>query len=385
VVPALARGGGERIVVNLANWAAAAGHDVTVVAGSPAEEMMLRDDLRADVAVEYVSSRRSRAGRYLAIFGWLRRRRGWLQDQDIVHCHMTYGAVVGTMLHLGRGLGRFHGPVLVETYHAVGMPIPTLKRRLHAAMARRRDALVLMAEDPFWHRFLKRHPRLERAIIHNGIALPPRPVSDDERLGYRRAVGIPDEAVHVIGTIGRLNAERRPWLYPAAFAAVAARLGDGVHYLIGGKGPELGRVEAAIARHRLERHVHLPGFVADPALPLSVMDLYFTLNVGPVAGVAALEAAAAGVPVLGLQLVDGYEPGEEDWIWSSADPRAVGERAATLLADAPARAELARRQSAQVASRHSVEVMAQAYQSLYERLLERRAAPGAGQRTREVD
>jgi glycosyltransferase involved in cell wall biosynthesis len=365
VVPSLSKGGGERVAVDLANWAVGHGHRVTVIAGARVDEGLLRGDLLPGVEVRYVARRETRWAPYLGLLPWLWRNRKWLADQDILHCHMTFAAVLGTVVHAARRIGRGRRPAVVETYHAVGMPIPALHRRLHAFMARRRDGLILMAEDPFWSRFLAAHPRLPSAVIPNGIVIDRREATPEERLAYRRSVGIPDGCRWVVGTIGRLQSARRPWLYPRIFAAIAERLGPDVHFLIGGEGPERGRVEAAIAEQGLDGRVHLPGLVLDPSLPLSAIDLYLTLNVGPVTGIAALEAAASGRPVLAMQFVEGYQPSERDWIWSSTDLDEIGRRAADLLADPAALGALAERQRAHVAAHRTVEAMAKAYFGLY--------------------
>ena len=48
------------------------------------------------------------------------------------------------------------------------------------------------------------------------------------------------------------------------------------------------------------------------------MNLYVTLNIGKLTGLAAMEAAYSGLPVLGIQLSD-YSTQANDWIWSSKD------------------------------------------------------------------
>jgi glycosyltransferase involved in cell wall biosynthesis len=129
------------------------------------------------------------------------------------------------------------------------------------------------------------------------------------------------------------------------------------------------KVEQLVRQLGLEDRVHFTGEALDPSLPMALIDLYLTINVGPITGIAALEAAAAGLPVIAIQLIDGYEAGPDDWIWSSGDLSAVAARAIELLGDEPGRRALARRQKAHVEAHHSVEVMARAYDRLYERAL----------------
>jgi glycosyltransferase involved in cell wall biosynthesis len=297
----------------------------------------------------------------------------WLREADVVHCHMTISAVIGTAIFELKRLVGSKTPLVVETYHAVGMPIPKLNRRVHAWLAKRRDALALMARDPFWDAFLDRNTRLASAVIPNGISWPAGPpVAAAERLGHPRELGIPDTCRFVVGTVGRLQAERRPWIYPRIFKFIADRLGPDVHFIIGGAGPEADRVKAEIDAVGLAGRIHMIGLVKDPARVYSALDLYLTLNVGSVTGVAALEAAFAGVPILAVQLLDDYRPGPLDWIWSSQDLSAVAARAADLVEDPAALEALGHAQQDHARSHHTVEGMARSYQNLYQAALARK-------------
>lgn len=138
----------------------------------------------------------------------------------------------------------------------------------------------------------------------------------------------------------------------------------------------MGKVQVLVREHGLERQVHLSGLVVDPALPMASMDLYVTINIGPVTGVAALEAAFSGLPVIAIQMLPTYKVQPQDWIWSSNDVQAVAREAVRLLADKNAREQLAQRQTAFVRAHHTVEVMASSYYLLYERALSRRRSQG---------
>lgn len=373
VLPALTKGGGERVAAELASHAAQAGHQVTLIAAYPVDSALLRDALHPGVRVRYISdSVDSRLGRYLRVLPWLWRHRSWLAEQDILHCHLTYGAVFGTAMGILRRVWGARRPVVVETYHAVGMPIPPLHRWLHACLAARRDALVLMAEDEYWRTFLANRPGLFSEFIPNGISISCQDdVNPAVRRAYRRELGIPDNCRFVIGAVGRLEPDRQPWLYLPIFAEVARALRPEVHFVLAGGGTELDRMRSLVIEHGLAGRVHLPGLVLDPCLPLSIMDLYITLNVGATTGVAALEAALSNLPVLGIQMLAGYRPGPNDWIWSSADLLEVAGRAIELLRSPTDRQALAERQTAYVRAHHTTEAMACSYNALYQAAIER--------------
>jgi glycosyltransferase involved in cell wall biosynthesis len=222
-----------------------------------------------------------------------------------------------------------------------------------------------MAEDPHWSRFAKAQRHIAVRTIPNGIAAPSGIPTEEERLAYRRTAGVPGACPLVVGTVGRLDPARQPWLYPKIFGPIARRFPD-VHFVMGGAGPELERVQQAIAEEGLEGRVHLPGLVQNPRLAFSIMDLYVTLNVGPITGVAAIEAAFAGLPIVAIQLLEGYRARDGDWIWSSADTAEIAERAIALIGEPERLRALAERQRAYAEAHHSIEVMADAYDSLYE-------------------
>lgn len=370
VLPALTKGGGERVAVSLANHASAQGHDVTIVLAYPVDPSWLQDEVTPSVSLRFIRRTRSRIGAYFSLLPWLARNRTWLENQDILHCHLTFGGVFGTLVQILRFLGR-PGPRTVETYHAVGTGTPKLVRFIHARLAAGRDAFALMAEDNFWNAFLAKHPRLPAAVIPNGISFDHKVPSEAQRTHYREKAGIPDNARYVVGTVGRLVPERQPADFLAVFAEIDHVLGPDVHYLLAGAGPELEHLQALTVEHGLEGRVHFPGLVIHPALPFSILDLYISLNVGPITGLAALEAAAFGLPILSIQALADYVTGADDWIWSSADIAAVGQRAAALLNSEPERRALANNQQRYVMAHHAVDGMAAAYQQLYLRALTR--------------
>jgi glycosyltransferase involved in cell wall biosynthesis len=371
IVPALTKGGGERVAIDLANHAAAAGHHVTVLAGFPVDPTLLENDLRPDVEIRFIApAGTSKTRLYLALPSWLWRNRWWLTDQEVIHCHLTLGAVAGTLIQAVRKLRGRTGPAVVETYHAVGMPIPNLHRRIHAAMAARRDALALMAEDEYWRAFLAKRPRLISAVIPNGVSIP-HPVSEAERLAYRRQLGLPDSCRHVVGTVGRLSPERRPSLYFPIFARVAEVLGPQVHFILAGGGSESDRMRGLVVKHGLEGRVHLPGTVKRPAVAQAAMDVYLTVVVESVAGLGALEAAGAGVPVLAIQLIPSYRSSPGEMFWSSTNLMEIADRAIALLRSPGERRALAKRQSLFVQTERSVEEMAHRYERLYRAALDK--------------
>lgn len=370
ILPPLTKGGAERVVVNLANQAAAQGDEVAIVAAYPVDPELLLHAVQPGVEVRYVAAgRTSRLGPYLALLPWVIRNRRWLLERDVVHCHLTFGAVAGTAIQMLRDLSQRGRPRVLETFHAVGMPLALSKRLLSTLLARGRDGFVLMASDEHWARFRSKHPRLPMEVIPNGIAPLPAAPSKEERLDYRRAAGIPDSCRLLVGTVGRLVPERMPEAFLPIFAAIAREAGPDVHFLMAGDGALVESTGALAERYGLAGRLHLPGLVRRPELAFANIDVYLSINVGPITGIAALEAAAFGLPIISIQSLPDHRLGPDDWIWSGTDPEAVAAEALRLLRSPAEREALSARQKAQVEARYTAEAMAAAYRRFYHRLL----------------
>lgn len=374
VLPALTKGGAERVAVELIRHAVADGHDVTCIVGWDTPPPGVRDLMPDEMRLLFVEPRPSAVPlRYARATAWLLRHRALLREVDVLHCHLTYGAFVGLQTALLRDIAGEQRPAIVESYHAVGMGITALQRASHRVLAARRDALVLMADDASWSEFARRRPRLITRTIPNGVSDPDvAAVGPAERVAYRRSVGIPDDCTHVVGTVGMLRTDRKPWRWIPVFAEIARQFGSDVHFLLAGGGPERERLEALVTERGLAGRVHITGVVDEVRLPLSVIDLYVTVNVGSATGVAAMEAALGGLPIVALQFTDTSDSPPDAWIWSSPDEMRVAARAVDLLRNDEPRRSLARAQQAYARSRHTVRAMATAYDDVYRAAIEAR-------------
>lgn len=369
VISQLTKGGAERVAVELANSFSAAGDEVTILVTHPENPELLQSMVAPSVDMRFVSrTRRGRAATYASAFKWLNDNKDFVAAQDIVHVHLSFGSVVGSAVVLLRALRRQSRPKVVETYHAVGMAMTSAKRRLHMALAASHDALAAMAEDPVIARFRSRHPSLPYALIPNGVTFDREPPTAREQEDYRHSLGIP-KGRPVVGTVGRLVPDRSPDRIVKIFAAIAEARND-VWFFIGGEGSQKDRVAELAEKAGFADRLSLPGLVSRPALPFSMLDLYVTLNVGPITGVAAMEAAAAGLPVVALQLDPSYRPGRDEWIYSDPSPDNVAREALRLLDDAGQRRALAEHQRRHVLRHHGVDTMAASYRQLYRSLLQ---------------
>ena len=366
LLPSLIVGGAERAAIGLANWQASHGNYVSLAVGWKDPNDVLRNSLDPTVRIEYIGP--SQRNRYLHGLWWVWRRRRWLADQDVVHVHLIYGAVLATALYAFRALGRQPRPAIIETYHAVAMPISRGQQWLHTQMLKMRDAAVLMAEDPHWRKFREGRTSPRIALIPNGLPQPACLAKDDPAVrDYRSSSGLADRSV-VVAHLGRLVAERRPELILQVFARVAGQTNEGVSFLFVGAGPEESRLKALARELNIDRRLRFPGLARDPSAAFAAMDVFLTINAGTVTGLAGVHAALCGVPIVAVQLDPEYRPTERDWIWSSSDLDAVAQEVCRIASDAQGRSALAARQKKFARANLTVESMGGAYAELYEQL-----------------
>ena len=366
LVPALTKGGAERVVVDLANATACNDHAVSVVAFWKVDEKVLRNQLSPNIRVIYMSERKLSFPLRIALsVVWLVQNSAWLRKQDVIHCHLTSAEILGTLLYILPQWLFGPRPAIVETCHAVGMPIPRQLRAFHAVMCKRRDGLALIADDPFWSKFITRNRKLLVRKIQNGIETPIGPAETERVLAYCQKVNIPDTARRIIGSVGQFRPERRPKFFAEVFLDILQRADPDVHILMCGDGSELEDVRQLVAKAGFADRFTLPGMLNEPRLALSTMQLYLTLNVGETTGIAALEAAFCGVPIVAWQADPQYLSKPNDWIWSSSNKVEIVDKVLSLLSDQKSKDILKKKQHSYALSKFSAATMAKSYEALY--------------------
>jgi len=373
IIPAFTKGGAERVAVDLANASARDGHSVMLVACWKVDEEILRVQLDPEVRVVYTTEfANGKLRRYLASLSWVLKNRRWLAAQDVLHLHLTQAAVLGTLFHALRSLGRDRGPAIIETYHAVGMKIPQHMQTFHSWNCRQRDGIALMAVDSYWSEFIARNPKLVCELIPNGVDAPVGAAHSDSVRAYLDEIGVPRRATQIIGNVGQFRADRQPLTIARILIDVLKQTPDDVHALMCGSGPELEPVRKLIESECLDKRFTLPGEVNEPRVAMSAMSLYLTINIGDITGIAALESAFCGVPIVAFQFNTNFKPVGNEWIWSNIAHDAVSARILLLLANHDQRACIAADQHAHALAEYSVDSMLRRYIALYRRVLETR-------------
>ncbi|MDB5199023.1 MAG: hypothetical protein JWO92_986 [Chitinophagaceae bacterium] len=367
VLSGLAKGGGERVAVELANEAVKNGDAVTILAGWPEDPHYLQNKIHPDVSIKFISSAKRFA--YLKSILWILTHRKWIRGWDVLHCHLTFGAVFGAVTSiLLKKILRNKTPLILETNHAVGMPVSKFNRWFHSRIASQLDGMVLMAKDPYWDSFILKHPHLKIEFIPNGISV--FQIKDDAELKDKllNQTGISENYEYLIGTISMLRTDRKPWLYVPVFYEIYKVLGKRAHFILGGSGEEYDEINRLVQEAGLSKNFHLIGLVNEPMEVIYNLDMYISLSVGEAVGISMIEAAMCNVPVVGIQMIENYKA-KNDWIWSDTDITEVAKKIIFLLQNPKERYKLAEIQNKYVTNHFTSEAMYTSYTSFYKRIL----------------
>ena len=332
-------GGAERVVITLATELPRRGHEVVVwgpagalepeLAGAPIERLVVTDRGRSPAGAAIGVAR---------LAGAIRRTR-----PAVVHAHnprVSALAVLGA--RLARGPRR---PPVLATFHGVRRA----EYRAAGVLLRGADAVSCVSED--LAAGLRAAGVSGVRVIPNSVT-PPPPGRADLDLGD----------APVVMAVGRLVEQKNHARFVAAAAEVAAARPD-ARFVIVGDGPLRGALEAQVASLGLGARMTLTGVRHDVPALLARADLVVFSSDWEGLPLVALEALAAGTPVLSTP-VEGMR--ELPVTVVAADALASG--IADLLADPARLAALGAQGREHVAARYPVGAMLDAYEALYREL-----------------
>lgn len=359
VIPTLSKGGAEAVVVDLSNELNQMGHQVNVLLAYPLTMAESRTSLlQSGIELRYLKHKpTSRFRPYIDLIRFIVQSRNFIRQFDVIHCHLTLGQFFG---YVWRVINLFHwgqGPRLIYTCHNVGANSPVWQRPLDQVSTKIFDDFVLMAQNKTWKDFSIRHNKGNIFLIENGISMPMELREDRFNDWTTRILAV--------GTISRLQLERKPWVFLEVFASLKNQSDRSFRYMVGGEGPLRTSLEEQAQELQLDDQAIFQGSIHFPKGFLDALDIYVTLNVEDVTGIAGLEAIVNGIPVVALQSIPDYLTSDEDWIWSSADPKEVGSKILEISRDPAIAKALIERQQLVVAERFRSEAMARKYLEVY--------------------
>ena len=209
-------------------------------------------------------------------------------------------------------------------------------------------------------------PASRTRVIHCGIDV--ETFTRPERLPVRDATN-----ARRLVTVGRLVPRKGHAVAIAALGEVVRGRPD-AELVIVGEGPERAALERLAAASGLGRHVSFAGTVWPTREVLRGADLFLFPSLDEPQGLALLEAAATGVPIVASRTGGIPEMVDESSavLVPPGDAAALGSAIVRLLADPERRAALAE-QAARRVHRFDIRPIASRYEALYSDLAARRA------------
>jgi glycosyltransferase involved in cell wall biosynthesis len=374
IVHAIARlnvGGAALSVLELAAGQRRRGHDVLVVAGRiPAGEASM-ENVAEELDVPYLHlSTLQRELSATSDIATIRALRALIKDcrPDVLHTHTAKAGATGRVA--GVLAGRARPGAVVHTYHGhvlSGYFHPRRERAYRVAervLAHATDRLIAVSEEvrDDLVRFNVAPPE-KFAVVPYGFDLDARVHSDAAtRARKREEVGVGDDAF-VIGWAGRLTDIKRPLDLVRAAAAV-----DGSTLVLAGDGELRADVEALADELGVRDRLRLLGYVPDMGAWYAAFDAFLLTSANEGAPVVAIEAQAAGVPVVATDaggtrtVVDDDETG---FVVAIGDIAALAGRLALLRDDHGLRARLAATAAERMRSKFSIERMVDDVERVY--------------------
>jgi glycosyltransferase involved in cell wall biosynthesis len=371
VIARLNVGGAALSVLELAAAQRRRGHEVLVVAGTIPEGEASMEYVARELEVPYLRlPALKREVSLLPDIEAIGELRALLRERqpDVLHTHTSKAGTTGRLAAILAGRRRprvvvhtFHGHVLSgyfdttreRTFRVIERMLAHASDRLIAVSDEVRDDLVRFHVAPF----------AKFSVIPYGFDLDARVRHDDSTRARKRAEAGADDTAFVIGWAGRLTDVKRPLDLVRAAADV-----DGSVLMLAGDGELRTEVEALTHELGMDDRVRLLGYVDDMGSWYAAFDAFLLTSANEGAPVVAIEAQAAGVPVVatdagGTRTV--VDDGETGYIVSIGDIGALSDRLRRLRDDAELRTELGATGAERMRAKFSIERMADDIDRLY--------------------
>jgi len=283
---------------------------------------------------------------------------------DIVHTHLggdIYGRLAARLLRV---------PVVIATEHNVNdheSRYLTSFKKLTASWV---DKLVAVSQAVCEDSIKRYNLNPDRvALIYNGIDLQVfNPAAKSDQTAGQAPNGKQDRPI-IIGTIGRLSPQKGH-----LSLVEAASLAKTHHWVIkiAGAGELHDTLEKRIKAAKLENNIQLVGLVDRPEEFLKTLDVFIFPSLWEGLGIAVLEAAAMGLPIISSNIAPVQEIIDEDsgFIFPAGDSATLATMIDWISNNFydPSVRQKAERAQEKVRQNFSLETSRQAYEKLYSEL-----------------
>jgi glycosyltransferase involved in cell wall biosynthesis len=278
----------------------------------------------------------------------------------VVHGHASIGGAAARIAATGSGAARVYTPN--------GLMPSRAALAVERALGRLTDRFVAVSPTEAEQvSRLRLVPRERIEIIPNGIELdvPGPPTAD-----LRAELGV-DPTTPLVGTVGRVAAQKAPEVFVRACGRVSATVPE-ARFVMVGDGPLADLVSTEVRTNGLQgRFLHLRG-LHGAATVMGQLDVFVLASRYEGGPYAPLEAMRAGTPVVLTDVVgnrDTIADGVSGLLVPPDDPGPLAAAVERLLGDPGLRERLGAAGRARFASRYDVGRMADRLEALYRALV----------------
>jgi glycosyltransferase involved in cell wall biosynthesis len=236
-----------------------------------------------------------------------------------------------------------------------------------ARLLRLADHVVCVSKDLQDQLLAAGFPAEKTSVIYNAIE-PVEPMSAALRSQIDAELGL--QGAPVAAIVARIVPQKAHARFVAAVVVAAARV-PSARFLIVGDGPLRTQTEAAVRAQGLGTNVVFTGVRTDARRLIERADVLVFSSDWEGLSIAALEAMAAGTPVLSTDVQGMRElfvSGAGEVVALDAG-NVLGQRLADLLLDPPRGARMGAAGRALIQERHTIGVMTDAYERRYRELI----------------
>lgn len=284
---------------------------------------------------------------------------------EIIHCHTPVGAAVARLaarkarkngtkvIYTAHGFHFFKGAPLVNWL--VYFPVEWLLSPLT-------DVLITINREDYDR--AKRLLRAKRIVYIPGVGIDTARFRGNAEKGaaLRRELGIPEDAT-VLLSVGDLNKNKN---HRAVLEALAGMENRNLHYVVCGRGPLKGELEAFAREKGLGDRVHFMGYRNDIPAFYAMADIFVFPSFREGLSVSVMEAMASGLPIACSRIrgnTDMVEDGVNGYLMEPGNPDSIA-GALRRLEDGGKWEEISRN-NLEKAEEYSLAVIAEQYRKVY--------------------
>jgi glycosyltransferase EpsF len=276
--------------------------------------------------------------------GFIRRLRGILRENqyDLVHNHL--GIYAGLAVWVAQNVGTpivttFHSSTFPAASELLALPGLSQLRRLYAHFSlkyaiRHSDMLTAVSTGVLDDMVPRGSAQRQKsAAIHLGIEIPAL-ATDEEKASFRASMGWQARTPLVVH-VGRFFKQKNHFGLLAIFERALRQVPEAKLLLVG-VGPLAERVEEHVRNRGLSNAVRMLGARDDAASIISRCDVLLFPSLWEGFGIVALEANAAGIPVVGSNVVglnEAVEDGRTALLWDVHDEESMAASVVRILND----------------------------------------------------